>query len=126
MTQADYLRFEGYVAEWCEDRAIRVELARAQNIFGHTLGVIITDYYAYEPGNGVGAETMGFLIEIAEAMSVSLHLTPEGPRAKTFFLRQGFAEHHRFNQCLAWLPPVPADCEFQTQSHLSPAQAHSN
>jgi GNAT superfamily N-acetyltransferase len=95
------------VKQFAEPLPITVEL-RPYYRYEVCQGVILTDLYANEPGQGAGSKVMKYMCDLAHDRGVSLYTDPEGPRSLAFYEKFGF-EHSRISggPMLQKLAPIP-------------------
>lgn len=55
-------------------------------------GIMVTDLYADEPGNGAGTKLMNYLFKLADEAGLNVGLNAEGPRSHRFYTKLGMVK----------------------------------
>lgn len=107
----DFKRLEYAIHDAFESEPIRIEIAAARAYQGAPLcGIILTDFYADEPGQGTGGRVLPILVDMCHDLELPIYLSPSCPDAKRFYEKHGFettGDCKRHFGCMANLPPVP-------------------
>jgi hypothetical protein len=78
---------------------IRIEL-KPEIRYSTCQGILLTDLYAVEPGNGAGTELMNLLAKLADEAGFNIYVNAEGPRSAAFYEKMGYVRdssgHHQF------------------------------
>ena len=87
---------------------IHVEMRPYMNRYGGGCqGVVLTDLYAKNPGDGVGTQVMSLMCQLADEGGITIYTDAEGPRSKAFYEKFGFEESRSSGHMLQRHPPLP-------------------
>lgn len=110
MSPHNFCRLEWAIADIVEDEPLSITTAPARAYPEAPIaGLIVTEIFAHEPGNGVGSRVLRQIIDVCHDVGVGVYLYPACDNSKRFYERLGFErlKQPRFGQIMASLPPLP-------------------
>jgi hypothetical protein len=102
---------------------IRVEL-RPDIRHGYCHGIMVTDLYADEPGNGAGSELMNFLFRLADEAGLNVSLNAEGPRSHRFYTKLGMEKDSSGYHHLVKYAELGPEYDYLKESAEGPTYYH--
>ena len=88
---SDFRRLEYAIQDAFADEPISLDIAEALPYPGaYPVGVILTDLYADEPGQGTGSKVLPILIDMCHEAGWPVYLSPACADSRRFYERHGF------------------------------------
>lgn len=82
------------VKQFSADKPINIEL-KPEMAYGHCHGIVLTDLFAHEPGQGAGTPVMQYLLDLADRAGLNVYTDAQSQRSAQFYERLGFEKDPR-------------------------------